>query len=184
MKIKTLIAGVCILTGFLLASQTFAKTQTDYTNTKYYVGVGGGLTFANGDTGGNLQAFGGYNITHNIAVELGYIQADTSDTTWFSTVTNHANIYSLAAQYNYHINDRLVWSAKLGAAYLRENATLEILSEKSTTPTQSGVLPLVGTSLDFYWSKHISTGAGVVYMPTSHKLQGGVDGDVNLAFHF
>lgn len=60
----------------------------------------------------------------------------------------------------------------------------KISHQTSTVPVISGWAPILGTNLSYCWSQSISTGVGVTYIPSSSKLEGGIDGDVNLAVHF
>ena len=181
MKIKSSLVTGGLLVACLLTSSLFAA---DFTTSQAYVGVGGGLSSANNDFGTNYQVFAGYNVNRSWSAELGYTDAQTADTSWFATADYMAKIYSLAAQYNVHINQRLVWGAQLGGAYLSEQVAATILGQTVTSDPVTGWLPLMGTNLNLYWSKHISTGVSVSYIPSSDNLEGGVDGDVNLVVHF
>lgn len=171
-----------LLLSCVMCSPAFAAP--DLTSTRAYVGIGGGLSYASNDYGANYQGFAGYNFNRSWSAELGYTFAQTADASWFGSTEYTAKVYSIAGQYNFHINRRLVWGAEVGAAYLNEQAAATVLGETITSDPITGWAPLVGTNLNFYWSQHISTGVGVTYIPTTHKLEGGVDGNVNLAVHF
>lgn len=175
---------LCCVAALSMCTRGYAAVSADSSMSHVYVGVGGGLTYANNDYGSHYQAFAGYNFNRSWSAELGYTFAQTADASWLAQTEYTAKIYRLVGKYNIHLNHHLVWSAQLGAAYLNESASVSILNQTVTVPVISGWAPMLGTNLSYYWSRSISTGVGVTYIPSSSKLEGGIDGDVNLAVHF